>query len=520
MSYSPQILMSTAYHIDLPSGGGRGSPFPGVHPGLFRPPTSPSVSSSTYLGQSTGSLQSNAQTPITNPKRKRIGPRASTPVRDWTMTRDGNTNIDPASNGRSYFDLRADEKERRYTLAGQIETPSAGAQKDYDYMEDSIYSDIDYRRALGSKRSRDDADSPAQRPMSIDSHNQITTGWSSFAISTIGGVVGRVWEFCKTGAFLGFYAGGGRGYGMRGEMGPHSANPHDDRDPGFLMNCPPQSEEAPFYYERGTPESTPPPAAKRRQISYGTPTDDLLKNWVMVDEPANVTQQPSLASRASSRRPASRATAPSLTRRISKPVSRLSIPAYNRHPPTPTGATRPSPAPISVREPASFASTRSPVPSPASKAHHSPSKIPVPSRAQSPSSASYTDSRFSDHHSSRIPSPSPYSSKRGHQHRRSQSAVMSSAASVASSISPVKSSSKRESLHEMHDNSPRLDAKARNLAAKRMKDEMETDMRINDFNVRLKDMIRQGKEALGTMYEVEVDDGDRGRGDVDPWESE
>ncbi|KAJ8104817.1 hypothetical protein ONZ43_g7676 [Nemania bipapillata] len=78
---------------------------------------------------------------------------------------------------------------------------------------------------------------------------------------------------------------------------------------------------------------------------------------------------------------------------------------------------------------------------------------------------------------------------------------------------------KRESLHEMHDNSPRLDAKARNLAAKRMKEEMETDMRINDFNARLKDMIRQGKEALGTTYEVESDDGgDRGGGD--PWESE
>ena len=77
---------------------------------------------------------------------------------------------------------------------------------------------------------------------------------------------------------------------------------------------------------------------------------------------------------------------------------------------------------------------------------------------------------------------------------------------------------KRESLHELHDNSPRLDAKARSLAAKRMQDEMETDIRMNDFNTRLRDMIRQGKEALGTTYEVESD-GDCGRGG-DPWESE
>lgn len=77
---------------------------------------------------------------------------------------------------------------------------------------------------------------------------------------------------------------------------------------------------------------------------------------------------------------------------------------------------------------------------------------------------------------------------------------------------------KRESLHEMHDNSPRLDAKARNLAAKRIKEEIETDIRINDFNSRLKDMIRQGKEALGTTYEVESDyEGGHGG---DPWESE
>jgi hypothetical protein len=77
---------------------------------------------------------------------------------------------------------------------------------------------------------------------------------------------------------------------------------------------------------------------------------------------------------------------------------------------------------------------------------------------------------------------------------------------------------KRDSLHEIKDNSPRLDAKARSLAARRMKEEMEADSRISDFNARLRDMIRQGKEALGTTYEVESDD-ERGRAG-DPWESE
>ncbi|KAI0451624.1 hypothetical protein F5B21DRAFT_377984 [Xylaria acuta] len=498
MSYNSQILMSGTFHFNLPNGGdGRGAPFPGVHPGLFRPPASPSVSSSMYLGRSTASLQSEAPTPISNAKRKRIGARESTPISDWAMT-------DHIIDGRSDFDLHTNGKEKRYVLAGQIETPNGAIQKELGHMEDSVYSDVDYRRALGSKRSRDDVDSPALRPMTVDFDNRVSTGWSSYAISTIGGVVGRVWEFCKTGAFRGFYAGGGRGYEVSAEMRQQSANSQMGWDPSPLPARLPQLDDPPLYYEPDTPESTPPPAPKRRQISHGTPTDELRKNWVMIDEPANVSRQPSLASRAPSRRPVQRTTTPSLVRRISKPVSRLNAPSFNRHPPTPTRSTRPSPAPISTREPASFASTRSPAPSPVMKAQ-TPSRIPVPSRPQSPNP--FVTSHFAQQ-PSRIPSPSPYA-KRGH--RRTQSAVS------ASSISPVKMV-KRESLHEVHDNSPRLDAKARGLAAKRMKEEMETDSRINDFNSRLRDMIRQGKEALGTTYEVEG--GDEGGHGGDPWESE
>ncbi|TGJ80758.1 hypothetical protein E0Z10_g8002 [Xylaria hypoxylon] len=481
-----------------------------------------------YLGKSTASLQSEAFTPISNAKRKRIGVRESTPVGDWAMTGGGNFNTDIMIGDRSDFDLRTNGTGRRYVLAGQIETPNGAVQKELGYIEDSVYSDVNYRRALGSKRSCDDLDSTTSRPMTIDSDNQISGGWSSYALSTIGGVVGRVWEFCKTGAFRGFHAGGGTGYGMSESMRQQPTDGRDgysnqtgldgyniqaairERDFSPLYGSLPQSDYSPFYYEHETPESTPPPAPKRRQISHGTPTDELRKNWVMIDEPANVSRTPSLASRASSRRPVQRTTTPSLVRRISKPVSRLNAPNYNRHPPTRPSLASARPTAIaglmSNHEPASFASTRSPVPSPILKPH-SPSKIPIASRAQSPSP--FAANHFAQQ-PSRIPSPSPYA-KRGH--RRSQSAVSTS------SISPVKMK-KRESLHEMHDNSPRLDAKARNLAAKRMKDEMETDIRISDFNSRLKDMIRQGREALGTTYEVEASSGEEcGRG-VDPWESE
>ncbi|KAI0861753.1 hypothetical protein F4860DRAFT_158478 [Xylaria cubensis] len=511
MSYNSQILMSGTFHLDLPNGGGgKGTPFPGVHPGLFRPPASPSVSSSMYLGRSTASLQSEIPTPISNAKRKRIGARESTPIRDWAMTGDGNFNADHINDSRSYFDFRANGNEKRYVLAGQIETPSGAMQKELGHMEDSVYSDVDYRRALGSKRSRDDVDSPASRPMILELDNQISTGWGSYAISTIGGVVGKVWEFCKTGAFRGFYAGGGRGYEVSQETQQQSANSQVGWGLSPLSADLPQPDDSQYYYEQDTPESTPPPAAKRRQISHGTHTDELRKNWVMIDEPANVSRQPSLASRASSRRPVQRTASPSLVRRISKPVSRLNAPNFNRHPPAPTRPTRPSPAPISTHEPASFASTRSPAASPAVIAQV-PSRIPVPSRPQSPSP--FAASHFTQQ-PSRASSPSPYA-KRERGHRRSQSAMSTS------SISPMKVT-KRESMHEKQDNTPRLDAKAKSLAAKRMKEEIETDLRINDFNSRLRDMIRQGKEALGTTFEVEGDyEGGRGGGGGgDPWESE
>ena len=508
--------MSGTFHHDVPHAGGRRGPsFTAVHPGIFRPPTSPSASSSMILGRSTGSLQSDAPTPISTAKRKRIGPRESTPIRDRGTPADGMSNADDFVGGRGYFDLSSDGRERRYVLAGQMDTPHGGIHQELGSLEDSVYSDIDYRRALGPKQPYNSVvDSPALRPMDIDSDNNVSGGWGAFAISTIGGVVGRVWEFCRAGPFHGFYAGGGKGYEMSRAIGQQFASDQvraDGSRTGFGVQGQElnafdenyfQPDSTPGYYERGTPESTPPPPAKRRQISYGTPTDELRKNWVMIDEPANVNRQSSLASRTSSRQSVQRTAAPSLVRRISKPVSRLNAPNFNRHPPS-----RPSSAsagPISNRESASIASTRSPVASPVLKSS-TPSRIPVASRAQSPSTfgASYLAQQ-----PSRIPSPSPYA-KRGHG--RSQSAISSS------SISPVKMK-KRESLHELHDNSPRLDAKARSLAAKRMQDEMETDIRMNDFNTRLRDMIRQGKEALGTTYEVESD-GDCGRGG-DPWESE
>jgi hypothetical protein len=58
---------------------------------------------------------------------------------------------------------------------------------------------------------------------------------------------------------------------------------------------------------------------------------------------------------------------------------------------------------------------------------------------------------------------------------------------------------------DMRKQSPRLTEEARRLAAKRRMEERDADVRIAAFNRRLQDMIRQGKEALGTTVDVEME---------------
>ncbi|KAI0012984.1 hypothetical protein F4779DRAFT_510819 [Xylariaceae sp. FL0662B] len=498
MSFGPQVVMPGAFHFEAPNGG---TSLSGVHPGIFRPPISPSASSSVYLGRSTGSLRSDTSTPVPNVKRKR-----HTALNDWTMTSDAGLSMgDSKENGFGAANRRISGGDTRYVLAGQIDTPNRAAPTNMGDMEDSVYSDVDYRRALGPKHPHDDLQSSDLTP-NVKPQPRQANGWNLFSIGTIGGVVGKVWEFCKAGAFRGFYAGGGKGYQM--DAVPQRAsqseghvwcNEHDiptlpeySYTPGGF----PESDYSPFCYERETPESTPPPPAKRRQLYDAAPSDELRRNWVMVNEPTDDRRRPSSASRASTRHASNRLPATPLSRRISKPVSRINTSSFHRH--QSSSVSHAGPVSLSNYEPASFASPRP------SGVSHAPSRLPVPSRPQTPTNLSPT--RLSQQ-PSRIPSPSPYSKQ---SHRRTHSST--SGASAASGR--IRN---RTSAQEFKNSSPRLDAEAKNLAARRIQEEMETDLRINNFNARLRDMIRQGKEALGTTVDVELDGEDEG---MDTWEDD
>lgn len=406
----------------------------GVHPNVFRPPTSPT--SPSYLPPGAG-------LPDPPQKRKRGATRENTPVRDG---------------------------ERRYVLAGQLDTPG-GLQEG---LEDSVHSDVAYRRQMGPSGDRGGEE-----------------GWRSAALGAIGGVVGRVWEFCKAGAFRGFYAGGGRGYAMDG--GQSAEGRAEDAARGFGVGDSAASfqvgrpEDFGRAFEQDTarghelnarrafdldfttplqPETSSPtqPSAKRRHVN-----DELGRNWVMVDDPQR---------RASLRR--NRNSSPSVTtgRRINAAARMGSSKAA-----TPRRSARVSHAgspALSPREPASFAAQRSPPVQPPTDHFPSPSRIPLSATRMS--------------------------------HRRANSALSSPAErrphartnSLTEPPRPPSSSAPANGTAE----SPRLDPEARRLAARREREEREADEQMAAFNARLRDMIREGKEALGTSFEVEGGDGD------------
>ncbi|KAF4977088.1 hypothetical protein FZEAL_6340 [Fusarium zealandicum] len=444
----------------------------GVHPGLFRPPMSPSSSAS--YGYAAPRTTATHDAYATKRKRHR---------QDMSRSQDLGMDDDLDRNGFFGTPVAQTRHEGRcYQLAGQLDTPNSGPFES-GVLGESMYSDSDYRRALGSKRAHDDIDRSDAGPTSLFNFPPQPTpsqGWGSFAFSTLGGVVGRVWEFCRIGAFGGFQAGGGRAFSVTSgrveELSLADEKMSDNRHiPGHFPSQGDyfsQQPEHPSEHINSGASTPTAPAPKRRHTDQ---RDELGRNWVMVDdqEPPEpkATPQPTPQQRHSSYRssPRSRNSGPSMAtgRRISTPASRFSstsTPSQRRtasrpssrlsHAPTPS---LPSLLPAST---ASFASPRS----------SSPSKIPTPSRRRN----------------SIAPSPTPgMSSMSGMSHRRSHSN-----ASTASG---------RASVHA----SPRLDSEAKHLAQRRKIEERDADVRISAFNKQLQDMIRQGREALGTTIEVE-----------------
>ncbi|KAL7812658.1 hypothetical protein V8C44DRAFT_349339 [Trichoderma aethiopicum] len=432
----------------------------GVHPGLFRPPVSPS-SSTDYLPSSSSAFAAESS--------KRKWSRSSVPrVQTGSFFRDVYMESDPAAGGAGAGAgaSAAAARARTYALAGQLHTPVIGGSAEEFYgdgdpdadtaMGESMYSDSDYRRALGTKRSREDMDDSSGGPTPLFSQPEpLQTSqsgiWGTFSLSTIGDVVGRVWEFCKAGAFKGFYAGGGASYKMTtaGVSVDETGNYYDSS------------------FDSCTSTPTGPASKKRRHTESGS---ELGQSWVMIQEPS---REPEPEMRTPRKTPTSSRVSPR-HRPQQTPV------ADHRMGPPSSFATPITSSPAPLR-PASRAASR-----PGSRLADAASLFRTQQPASAASLASFkapaAGKRRRNTIAPSVAEPSPLSG------RRRRDSVASVATSRATEV----------------DASPRLDAEARQLAARRQMEEDDTDKRMAAFNKQLQDMIRQGRAALGTTVEVDA----------------
>ncbi|KAI9751037.1 MAG: hypothetical protein M1835_001279 [Candelina submexicana] len=269
----------------------------------------------------------------------------------------------------------------RYLLAGGLDTPTIAASAEYE-KEDSRLTPLGagYRRqwsGSGSKHAHElqgDSYFPTTpsalaqerngRSRPRVSPNRSREGWGRVVYSVVGGVAGKVWEFCRAGAFRGFHAGGGTRYLMRSpcqyqqDVGSSWQIVEEKRPLSWPVTRSPTPVPGQFPIEDYIPDymsqdHTPPRAAKRIQREKGT--GELRHSWVMVPPSDRPDSREISPSRKSARKvpvasSAGRKAAVGL-KHGKRPVLPASRPSMGSH----AG----SPAMLSTR-PASYASPRSP----------------------------------------------------------------------------------------------------------------------------------------------------------------
>ncbi|KAL8855054.1 MAG: hypothetical protein Q9221_000251 [Calogaya cf. arnoldii] len=258
----------------------------------------------------------------------------------------------------------------QYRLAGGLDTPTAALSKSNILGKDALapnlaprygsrsihqgISDENYFTSIPSALSREANGRPR-----LHTNHMTNDGWGRTMYGVIG-AAGKVWKFCKSNAFRGFYAGKGRGYAMTPSMHPTNEESqlwHDMDEKDFaplkreeLVSIPGRFPEDFIEDYMAQDHTTPPRAAKKIQRSKGE--GDMRENWVMVGR-SPISSREGSPIRLSNRKlpPASA----SGRRPMAKTGRRLVLPA-NR-PSTTSQAGSPG---MRSDRPASFASTRSP----------------------------------------------------------------------------------------------------------------------------------------------------------------
>lgn len=365
--------MASACHPTMPGSFSLDSTLPpkldlkvGVKSHIFRPPSTPSASSSLY--RTTAFASSEIDSSVTSRKRTRHdsfqaifhSPDAS----DWSPGL-------PSTIANSRTCSPAPLVNTRYRLAGGLDTPTALTSV-IDRSNDYQTSPDMNLRGRGWDRSNDlfmDDHSPRlSSALARESNGRpriykspgLRNGLEN-AVHRFVGVAGTVWEFCRVKTFPGFFAGGGQGYGMKLPTSVANLNQSvwqaveegkvfqkTNRDTTPVPGGFPEEDFIPDYMSQD--HTTPSRAAKRLQREKGE--GSLGASWIVVDRvgvsrEASPTRRKVPSTSASGRKPPSRA-----GRRPILPASRPSLTSYAGSP-----SLRPD-------RPASFASSRSPVTSP------------------------------------------------------------------------------------------------------------------------------------------------------------
>jgi hypothetical protein len=193
-----------------------------ARPSLYIPPPSPSAASSlskSFLSSHIPHSSNGSR------KRARYDLSDSTSTDLQQIAPDvGNTDQSWAASTASYdsWQSPAPLVSTNYRLAGGWDTPTAAAASIYADGHDSAIAD--YRPSRFALQTQAVADgyvpsTPDVLSRERNGHKRALSspqyqGWGKAVYNIVGGVAGKVFNFCVTSAFRGFYAGGGRGYAL------------------------------------------------------------------------------------------------------------------------------------------------------------------------------------------------------------------------------------------------------------------------------------------------------------------
>ncbi|KAM5434751.1 hypothetical protein MferCBS31731_006523 [Microsporum ferrugineum] len=204
----------------------------------------------------------------------------------------------------------------------------------------------------GTKRKRE--------PPTVQDDNatvKSTPGWGEAVLNLVGGVAGKVWNFCWSAPFRGFHAGGGRGY---------------DMDASTTTVQPSQTWDTPSPPQKRRPshqmDETPIPGRYPVDDSYRIDRphrDDIHNNWVLVKEnkgsqestpspgPRKIPRRNSVVHHVPARRSAARVqpkrpVTPLTPTRSPNFSPQLSSPSIYKTPPKHSTVSNPNESPLSI----------------------------------------------------------------------------------------------------------------------------------------------------------------------------